>query len=306
MTDPNDMPGGGVESLEWAEAQAMADAYRAAAEIRPEAARLLERGRAVALAATEVDLAFFNRSIGLGVGVPASDEDLDATVDFYRGLGRRVAMAHIAPDALPADIGTRLSARGFAPWTRWAKCWRAIDAGPETGAAAPETVAAATGHPTRVSVSALRIERIDRGHSGEFGAIAASSLALPADSTSLITAPIGRPGWTHYLGWLDDRPVSIGAMFVVDRVAWFGYGATLREARRRGGQTEMLATRLRDAADLGCRMVVTETSEDLPDAPNPSFRNLERAGFRVAYLRRNWMWRNRTRRKRTPRDRTMG
>ncbi len=279
------MPGGGTQSLEWPEVQAMADAYRAATELRPEAARVLERGRAVALAAMEVDLAFFNRSIGLGVGAPATDDDLDATVDFYGGLGRRVAMAHIAPDAQPADIGTRLSAHGFAPWTRWAKCWRPIGAEPETAAA-----------PT-----ALRIERIDRGGATDFGTIAVSSLALPAESASLITAPIGRSGWTHYLGWLDDRPVTIGAMFVVDGIAWFGYGATLPSARRRGGQTEMLVARLRDAADLGCRMVVTETGEDRPDAPNPSFRNLERAGFRVAYLRKNWMWRHRPRRKRAMR-----
>lgn len=281
MTDPTDMPGGGTQSLEWPEVQAMGDAYRAATEVRPEAARVLELGKAVALAATEVDLAFFNRSLGLGVGVPATDEDLDATVDFYRSLGRRVAMAHIAPDAQPADIGARLSARGFAPWTRWAKCWRPIDVKRETAAAS----------------TALRIERIERGGAAAFGAIASSSLGLPAESASLITAPIGRPGWTHYLGWLDDRPVTIGAMFVTDRIAWFGYGATLPSARRRGGQTEMLAARLRDAADLGCRMVVTETGEDRPDAPNPSFRNLERAGFQVAYLRKNWMWRNRPQRK---------
>jgi hypothetical protein len=276
------LPVGGAEPLEWAEARAMADVYRAAAEARPESARILERGPAVALAATEVDLVFFNRSIGLGAGVPAMDEDLDATVDFYRGLRRRVAIAHIAPDALPADIGERLSARGFAPWTRWAKCWRPIDGVPDGAAAVDRPVAT------------IRIERIDRGGATDFGAIAVSTFALPAESASLLTAPIGRSGWTHYLGWLDERPVSIGAMFVADRIAWFGYGATLTDARRRGGQTGMLAARLRDAADLGCRMVVTETTEDRPDAPNPSFRNLTRAGFRVGYLRSNWMLRNRT------------
>ena len=39
----------------------------------------------------------------------------------------------------------------------------------------------------------------------------------------------------------------------------------------------------------GCRWFVTETGEDLPDRPNPSFRNMMRAGFHVAYHRPNFM-----------------
>jgi hypothetical protein len=34
---------------------------------------------------------------------------------------------------------------------------------------------------------------------------------------------------------------------------------------------------------------VTETGEDLPEKPNPSFRNMMRAGFKLAYQRRNYM-----------------
>jgi hypothetical protein len=42
---------------------------------------------------------------------------------------------------------------------------------------------------------------------------------------------------------------------------------------------------------MGCRHVITETGEELPDRPNPSFRNMMRAGFAVVYHRPNYMLR---------------
>jgi hypothetical protein len=39
----------------------------------------------------------------------------------------------------------------------------------------------------------------------------------------------------------------------------------------------------------GCRTFVVETAVDLPAKPNPSFHNVVRAGFTVAYERPNWL-----------------
>ena len=74
---------------------------------------------------------------------------------------------------------------------------------------------------------------------------------------------------------------------------WY-YGtsiATRPSHRRRGAQGALLARRIRDAADLGCRWLVTETGEDLPERPNPSFRNMLRTGFELAYQRANYLFR---------------
>ena len=79
-------------------------------------------------------------------------------------------------------------------------------------------------------------------------------------------------------------------MFVTDDVAWLGFGATLEEARGRGGQSAMFATRLADARAQGCRWAVTETGEETEEEPvNHSYRNMLRSGFRLAYARRNWV-----------------
>jgi hypothetical protein len=40
---------------------------------------------------------------------------------------------------------------------------------------------------------------------------------------------------------------------------------------------------------MGCSHIITETSEELPHRPNPSFRNMMRAGFDVVYQRPNYM-----------------
>jgi hypothetical protein len=78
-------------------------------------------------------------------------------------------------------------------------------------------------------------------------------------------------------------------MRVIDDMAWLGYGSTLEQFRGRGGQTAMFAARLRQAAELGCRYALTETGEDSPAEPNPSYRNMRKVGFRDGYLRQNWI-----------------
>jgi hypothetical protein len=79
-------------------------------------------------------------------------------------------------------------------------------------------------------------------------------------------------------------------MYLTEGVAWLGFGATLEVARGRGGQSALFAERLRDARDQGCRWAVTETGEESDEEPvNHSFRNMIRAGFKLAYARRNWV-----------------
>jgi hypothetical protein len=52
----------------------------------------------------------------------------------------------------------------------------------------------------------------------------------------------------------------------------------------------MLAARVREAAEQGCEVVTCETAEETTERPNPSFRNMRRMGFEVAYFRPNYLW----------------
>jgi len=78
-------------------------------------------------------------------------------------------------------------------------------------------------------------------------------------------------------------------MRIEEGIAWLGFGATTEGYRRRGGQSAMFARRLQDARDAGCRLAITETGEESADDPNPSYHNMLRAGFQLAYARRNWV-----------------
>jgi hypothetical protein len=105
-----------------------------------------------------------------------------------------------------------------------------------------------------------------------------------------LAAPVGRPGWRHYLAWASEVPVATGALFVKDQIGWLGVGSTLPSHRRRGAQGAIMAQRIRDGAELGCRWLITETGEDTPGRPNPSYHNMVRTGFTLAYQRSNYIF----------------
>jgi GNAT superfamily N-acetyltransferase len=231
-----------------------------------------EAGGAVAFALRLIDSPFFNRVIGLGIPRPATPQDVAEVDRFYRTLGREWSTVQIAEQvAQPAQLVGWVEAAGWGRSRRWPKLWRSLDG---------ELPAASTD---------LRIERIGPDRAGDFERIVLEAFDFAQELGPLATLTIGRAGWTHYLGFDGDEPVSAAACYVTADVAWLGFGATLESYRGRGGQSAMFARRLEDARTAGCRLAITETGEDTPEEPNPSYRNMLRAGFQVAYLRPNWV-----------------
>ena len=79
------------------------------------------------------------------------------------------------------------------------------------------------------------------------------------------------------------RPVTTAAFFAED-----GWISPAHFWRRVGGGRNR---RARDAAAQGCRWLTVETAEEKWEKPAPSYRNMVRAGFRVAYSRPNYLYR---------------
>jgi GNAT superfamily N-acetyltransferase len=259
--------------LEMAEAEVYAEVYGVARDWAGSAlgAEVAEIGGGIATALTGFDIGFFNRTIGLGIAQEMTPDDVDAVVDFYDGLDRATSVIQLAPQAKPSNATDWLAERGFAPSRRWAKLWRPVDEPAQTST--PLAIRRAEGPEDEAA----------------FERVISEAFGFPAAIGSLASAVIGRPGWTHYLGFDGRGAVCAAAMRVLGDYAWLGYGATLESFRGRGGQSAMFAARLRDAAALGCRIALTETGEETADAPNPSYRNMKRLGFRDAYMRRNWV-----------------
>ncbi len=207
----------------------------------------------------------FNRVLGLGLEAPATDEQLDEALGFLQGAQAYVT---VAPEAEPRDLGERLAARGLPRDRGWAKFVRTTADPPRAG-------------------TPLRVERDDSGEA--FAEAAQCGFEVPRLFRDWLSRLAGRDGWQCFVGYDGEAAAAAGALFIAGKVGWTGIGATVPEQRGKGGQSALLAARIRAAAEAGCEVVVTETGEPIDGHPNGSYRNIVRAGFEPVYVRANYL-----------------
>lgn len=262
-----------VPELELAEMRGLADLHRAAppALARPLGLKVVESGAALALVTAAADVLALNRILGLGVFEPATAGTLDRLLAEYRRADVPRAFVQVAPSPEAPAVVDLLLARGARRYNNWVRLWRGVQDVPhvETG---------------------LRVECVGAVWRQAFGEIVADGFGWPPATAAWVAASVGRPGWQHYLAFDGDRPVATGALYVASHVGWITLAATRPEARGRGAQSALIARRIADAARLGCVRLSVETAEPTPAREAPSFRNVTRLGFEVAYQRANYLW----------------
>jgi hypothetical protein len=259
-----------VARAETIEIDAMSDLHAAAdAELGSELGLMAQWvGGAWAFGATGVADVIMNRVVGLGVFAPARRQDLGLFAEGYRMASIGRYLVHLVPGAQPAELAGWLAAAGFVPFRRaWSKLWRP---------------AAAIERPSRLTAIEVGPDRAD-----ELAALIATVYGLPPAVASLFARLPGRPGWHCYLALDGGRAIGAAAMFARGAEAWFGFAATLADARGRGAQPLLLARRLTDAARLGCTEVFVETGDEVAGEPQPSHDNLVAVGFERLYSRAN-------------------
>ena len=215
-----------------------------------------------------LNFSLFNRVIALGVAEPVVDADIAAIADAYAEREQTNWTVCLAPDAEPVDLAALLEAHGLHHSSDFAKVIRSTENPPSVD-------------------TALRIEEIGPECRDDFVAVNIGAWGVPPVFAAWFGGTLGRPGWRHYIGYAGDVPVSTGGLYVSGNIGWLGFGATLPNHRGRGGQSAIMARRIRDAAEMGCDYVHTETSAETPDKPNPSYRNMVATGFELVYLRPN-------------------
>jgi hypothetical protein len=261
--------------VEFNEADAYEDIYLGAP---PEVAEQLQLnlrqfGSARARVMGSVNATLFNAVVGLGLEEPATEQMLDDIVAFYEPYGVRF-MVQISPLAQPGDLSSRLEARGFKFRDNWVKMYRGLEP------------------PPPVSTD-LEVRPVDASEAEVFADTVMKGFEFPEGLSALaalVAAGIGRSGWRHYLAYDGQTPVATGGLYVKDNMGWCGYGSTLPAYRRRGGHGAMFARRIADGIEMGCDWLVTETDAETPDHPSPSYRNMARSGFVLAYNRPNYVW----------------
>lgn len=257
-----------AELVEFGEAEAYADMFAAAPL---EWGLHVERwGSVIALVAPPIDVMLFNRVLGLGLREPASEAQLDELVALYRQASVRHFGIQLSPIAQPSAVKDWLYTHGLRPTDNWAKVYRVVD------------------QPIEIHTD-LRMEVIGREHAADFGRVACAAFGMPSALQPWLENLVSRANWHVYLAFDGEQAAAGGALFVRGKVGWLGIEGTLASHRRRGGQGAIMAQCIRDAAQLGCRWVITETGEDLPDRPNPSYHNMLRTGFTLAYQRPNYV-----------------
>ncbi|MGI9381930.1 MAG: hypothetical protein ACR2PO_02155 [Methyloligellaceae bacterium] len=210
-----------------------------------------------------------NRVLGLGLHEPTRSEWIDHIATTYAQAGAGRYFVHHHPEARPNALPNWFSLLGLEKTRGWMKFERGRERPPDA--------------PTD-----LRVEKIGPEHGAAFGRIAADAFDLGAEAAALLARLPEQPGWHVYLSFDGDAPAGTGTMFVDDGVAWFDWGATAPEARRRGSQSAIMRRRVLDALDLGVARMFTCTGEAVPGDPQHSYSNILRAGFKERYVRENY------------------
>ena len=86
-----------------------------------------------------------------------------------------------------------------------------------------------------------------------------------------------------YFAYINGETAATGVLFKYKNIGVLFGGATLPEFRGKGCQTALLHHRIVIAKKLGCDKLISHTN-----IYSPSFRNLERVGFKLASNRSRW------------------
>jgi hypothetical protein len=219
-------------------------------------------GEIVVSTCRRFDGLLMNRAFGFTA--PCPESTLAALIGHFRTHRRRNYALQLSPLAQSMGIEAWLSQRGLARRNRWAIGLRGDQELPEPP-------------------SGRDIRLISASDGEQFARTAAAAYGWPLILARCMTAAVGRPGWRYYLAYMDHRPVATGALFSSGETAWLGIGGTIAEYRRHGLHLELLCRRVRDAIAMGCRWIVTETSEE-----NPALGHQRQAGFQLLYMRDNY------------------
>lgn len=265
-----------TEISELGEANAYADMFHAASSHLNDKIRMHteQLGEIICGISWDIDDPFWslylNGVVGLGIKEPSHESTIDKIIMLYQQAGHPFWL-HLSPLAQPEMLKQWIEARGFVLTENVAKCYRSVE-------------------PVQGIETDLKVERIGPEQAEAFADIAFPIVNLPTHLEPVFKGLVGRPGWHHYLAFDGDTPVATAALFAQGEIGWLGWAATLPSHRRRGAQSALIAQRIADAAELGCRWVVTETSEETPEYPSSSYHNMLRTGFQLAYPRPAYMY----------------
>jgi GNAT superfamily N-acetyltransferase len=92
------------------------------------------------------------------------------------------------------------------------------------------------------------------------------------------------PEFQLFIAFIEEQPAALASLYILGAEAHFANAHTLPVHRGKGCQQALLQHRIDVAARAGCQLAVTEAFFG-----TASHRNIERAGFRMAYITSWWV-----------------
>jgi ribosomal protein S18 acetylase RimI-like enzyme len=259
-----------AELLERIEVDALVDLYSALSAYCPEydAHVCSKRGIICCLLKANRKV-YYNRILSFGVRQIIEEEELDRAISLLQEADLPI-LVPVSPYVLPPHITRWLAECGFRLMGSGAKLYRDLS----------------TPFLLETKTQTRKITVNDRGL---YADIMLQGFQMPEWMGSWFPAQVGGKGWTHYFAFDGDMPIAGGALFIRHGVGVLFGAATLPAYRRRGAQSALIACRIEAAMNHRCHWIVTETAQEAETLHNPSYHNLLRAGFRLAYLRPNYV-----------------
>jgi hypothetical protein len=210
----------------------------------------------------------WNRIYLCGTEPGLRPEGLTRLVEQFKAAGVRRFFAWLSPGPDMDTIRGWLLQAGFSPRMQW------------------------TRYPTLVRASLepppFRTDLVIREAKGSD--LAAAQNAVGDMTWGEYERSFGKDGFSHFMAFDGARPVAIGALAVFEGLGYLNAAITAEGDRKRGAQSALIAARIAKARELGCKVLAVETLTMLEH----SLRNLERAGFRVAYEKEVYEWNEET------------
>jgi len=209
---------------------------------------------------------FFNRAYGF---TEDQIDQLPKVIEFYRQTNNRFAL-ELLPEAVTEKLSRELMARGLAPWGYGAKFYAPLDELPGTSLD-----------------SRVEPVLVDESSVDEYVETALLGWGMPAehkkDATGNIRLRLGVPGVRLFLGRIEGRPVGSAVFFRSGDVGYLADASTAPAHRGLGCQIKLMEARIRFAREQGCKLIIGGAHFG-----NPSFRNMQRIGLKVAYTAMAW------------------
>lgn len=261
-------------SIAACEIQAWQDMYNAAGKDISEkfGIKVFTVGSACISIAKNIDILAYNRVIGLGLTERATEKMLDDIISKYKESDVKRFFIQIHPEASPADLKKWFQRRNILHHNNWVKHYRGVE------------------DPPFVETD-LEIREIgDKKEAEQFGHIITKSFEWPDEMKYWFANLAGRKCWKTYLAFDGTKPVAASSLYVKEDCGWLSFASTLPDYRGKGAQSALIARRIQDAAELGCKVLTVETAEDNEQNRSQSMQNIQKTGFEVAFIRPNFIW----------------